>query len=126
VILLENDHPPILGNTSSTMVSDSQVVNFEVVTPTSITIKTNTSQEGYLVIAINRYPGWVCSLDEKIVPTYRANGICNAVFVPHGSHQLLYKYQPSSFQTGKLISWITACLMILLSLCLLRLKRGNE
>lgn len=92
-------------------------IDFHELSPAQIEVNTKTSRNGFLVFSMIYYPGWACYIDRQKVPIYRANSICNAVYLSAGPHHIFYQYEPRSFQIGKLISIITAILLLLSVLC---------
>jgi uncharacterized membrane protein YfhO len=46
------------------------------------------------------YPGWNATLDSKPVTIFKINGFFRGVFVPAGTHQIEFLYQPTSFYLG--------------------------
>lgn len=61
-------------------------------------------QGGWLVVADTWYPGWFATMDGEAVAGYPANGILRAVWVPPGSHEVVWLYQPASFRLGLVLS----------------------
>jgi hypothetical protein len=89
--------------------------------PNRLQIDLTVSEDCWLVISMTNYPGWHATIDGEDVQLYQANYVFNALRVPAGSHQVILKYQPSSFLVGvtlSVISWIT--------LGVLWWKFGNE
>jgi hypothetical protein len=72
-------------------------------TQQKITIKTETSQENYLVIADNYYPGWQATVDGVSVPIEKANYNFRAILVPSGSHTIEMFYVPTYFRLGSIL-----------------------
>ena len=60
------------------------------------------------------YPeGWNCYVDGKQVDVFRANYILRGVMVPAGKHKIEWRFEPTSMETGSLISGIGSLLLIL-------------
>lgn len=89
---------PVLEPAAPALVTVSSYGANEVV------VDTASGQGGYLVLADNYFPGWRASVDGQSTPIYRADGTFRAVSVPAGSHQVVFKYSPDSFNFGLLIS----------------------
>ncbi len=96
----------------------TQDIQIHNLSPTQFEVNTRTPQDGFLVFSITPYLGWNCFLDNQQVPTYRANILFNAIFLPEGTHHITYQFQSDSFRKGLLISVITLGLVIFTSLYL--------
>ena len=81
-------------------------------------IKVDTSGAGLLFIASSWYPGWVSLVDGQIEYPIRAD--YNFMVVPIrslGEHIVEIKYQPSSFETGKMISLMSILALFVTTSC---------
>ena len=90
--------------------------------PEQVTVQVESGRDGLLVLADAYYPGWVAELDGEQVEIVPANGMFRGVFVPAGSHQLQFNYQPLRFQLGRLISLFAFVIWLL---CLFFVVRGQ-
>ncbi|MBV9122990.1 MAG: YfhO family protein, partial [Planctomycetes bacterium] len=89
--------------------------------PNQVVIQVNGPAPGYLVLADVWFPGWTCFVDGQPVPLYRADYVFRAVEVPAGSHRVTFTLAPPSYRWGKIISSMTALLVLgLTGLALLR------
>lgn len=79
--------------------------------PEHIVIRTETEDDGYLVLSDSYYPGWQAWLDGSPVPVYRANVIARAVDLPAGRHEIEFRYRPRSFHLGMAVS-VSAVLLV--------------
>ena len=80
-----------------------------------------TQSDALLYVSDAYYPGWKAYLDGKEARIYRANLAFRAVYVPRGTHTVLFVYRPLSFYVG-------CCLTafgLLTSLFLLTRRRGR-
>lgn len=66
----------------------------------SFKLKTESSKEAPLVISNVYYPGWKAYIDGNQTSVKRVNFMFQAVIVPAGVHEVIFKYQPKSFQYG--------------------------
>jgi hypothetical protein len=71
--------------------------------PNRVTIAPGGS--GYLVLSDVWYPGWVCRVDGREVPVYRANHAFRAVVVPPGAREVVFTFEPRSYRIG----WWVSC-----------------
>jgi hypothetical protein len=72
--------------------------------PNRVTIKTNASQDGWVVLADTWYPGWQVKVDGRSTPLFRADYLFKAAAVPAGEHTVEFTYQPASALVGLVIS----------------------
>lgn len=78
-----------------------------------VKIRAETTASATLVLADNYYPGWQALIDGQKTPIAKADYTLRGVTVPAGTHLVEFKYWPSSFRIGGLISlmslaaWIT-------------------
>jgi hypothetical protein len=92
--------------------------------PEQVVIDVNAPQAGYLVLTDAYYPGWTATVDGQPVEIERADIMFRAVKVPLGSHRVEFRYQPSSFLFGLLISIGTA--VILAAVWLIARRRNKS
>jgi hypothetical protein len=74
-------------------------------------IAVTVSVEGtgaWLVLSEVVFPGWTASLDGRDTPIARADGLFRAVWVPGGSHEVVFRYRPRSFSVGLALSGTAA------------------
>ncbi len=84
-----------------------------------VSFECETQSDAFLYVSDAYYPGWKAYLDGKEARIYRANLAFRAVYVPRGTHTVLFVYRPLSFYVG-------CCLTafgLLTSLFLLRRRR---
>ena len=72
--------------------------------PGKLSLITEGSATGLLVISNIDYPGWQATLDDLPVEIYRTNGIFQGVVVPEGRHTLTLVFTPSTFWRGVWLS----------------------
>jgi len=65
-----------------------------------VKIKTDLTQNGFLVLSDVYYPGWNAYIDGQQVQLYETNYILRGVEVPAGSHVVEFKFEPISFVIG--------------------------
>ncbi|MBI3914833.1 MAG: YfhO family protein [Chloroflexi bacterium] len=82
--------------------------------PEHVTLRVETDQPGYLILADSWYPGWEATVDGKPAPIYRADYIFRAVALEPGEHEVVFEYRPASFAIGAAISAasLILCLVI--------------
>jgi hypothetical protein len=57
--------------------------------------------------------GWNAYLDGEKIPYFRADYLLRAAQLPGGNHKLEFKFEPSSYYTGEMISLFASILLIL-------------
>jgi hypothetical protein len=90
-----------------------------------VTIETNTSGDGILVLLDSYYPGWKAYVDGTETTIVRANHFYRAVLVPKGRHLVDFKYEPLSFKIGLIISSITIFSIVVISLMMFLRKEQS-
>jgi hypothetical protein len=88
-----------------------------------LTVEVNAKAPGLLIVADQYYPGWNAYVDGKRTPIYAVDGIFRGVFLEAGDHQIEFKYRPSSFILGGIVSTIS---LILAMFFLISYTRSSE
>jgi len=80
------------------------------------TYDVNTTSEQLAVFSEVWYgpnKGWQAYLDDKPVDHIRANYLLRAMRVPAGKHTIEFKFEPSSFKIGNMVSLLCSVLLLL-------------
>lgn len=101
-VLLE-EFPVQLSNREDVLIKKSEV-RIEKYEPNYISISLKNPKDGFLVLSDCYYPGWKAYIDGKQDKVLVANYAFRAVRVSAGSHIVEFKYSPSSFKLGLVIS----------------------
>jgi len=74
-----------------------------------------TGQEGWLVLSerFAHFPGWKATINGKELKMYKANEVISAVFLQGQEGKLIFKYNPASFRTGKIITLATILILLI-------------
>lgn len=78
-----------------------------------VKIDTQSTGEGFLVLADAYDPGWNVYINKKKEKIYQVNGDLRGVLVPAGRNEIIFKYQPKSFMIGLTLSVFAVCLLFL-------------
>jgi len=79
-----------LTNTCTAQLAISDVQT----TPTQLSMHTQSSGAGWLVLSDQDFPGWVADADGVNLTIHRANGMFRAVCVPAGHHTVRLVFHP--------------------------------
>ncbi len=90
--------------------------------PNKITIETNSSGSGLLVLTDNYYPGWKANVNNVRQKIYKIDYNFRGVVVPEGKSRVVMEYLPQSFFVGIYLSLI-GVLIIATSFVLQRIRR---
>jgi len=78
-----------------------------------LTVKTESTEEGFLVISEVYYPlRWKAKINGKEVKYFETNGVIRGLIVPPGNHEVKFIYDKSSFRKGIAISTVAFLLCI--------------
>ncbi len=72
----------------------------EVDQPERVEVATESASASYLFLADTFDPGWSATLDGRAAPIRPAVVAFRAVFVPAGSHRVVFTYRPAGFALG--------------------------
>lgn len=88
----------------------------------SVSLTCSTENNAFLYVSDSYYPGWKAYIDGKEVSIYRANLAFRVIYIPKGSHTVLFVYRPLSFYVG----FCLTILGLLASFFLLRKCNGRK
>ena len=92
--------------------------------PTYVSIRLLALRSSLLVLTDTYFPCWNAYLDGVPVPTYRSFGLVRGIFIPPGSHRVIFKYEPASFKVGATISIFSGtALALIICVSVFRAKR---
>jgi hypothetical protein len=69
-----------------------------------VVIRTESRQDGLLLLTDTNYPGWQATIDGEQVTVHQADGIFRGVMVPAGSHLVEFAFVSRPFQLGLMVS----------------------
>ena len=102
-----------LDMTRYDLATDSQTVSLatERPQPEHLVVRIESPTPRVLIFAETFIPGWEATLDGQPTEIWRANAYYQAVWVPAGSHEIVFRYQPVAFRLGVMIALIALPLL---------------
>jgi len=94
--------------------------------PERITIKTDSTVSGTLILTDTYYPGWIATVDGRPTKIEKANWTMRGVVVPAGNHEITMTYKPISVRIGLLLSTLSIFISAFLLLYLVKHPYGNK
>jgi hypothetical protein len=83
----------------------------------AIEYATSAGSPQFAVLSEVYYPfGWNAYIDGKKVDHVKADYFLRGISVPAGNHKLEFKFEPSSYYTGRTISFVVSIILLLLIL----------
>ena len=82
--------------------------------PERVVIESDAAMPAYLVLADTYDPGWSATVDGQPVPIHPAYLTFRAVYLPAGSHSIVFTYRPAGFQIGLLLTGFGSLLGLVL------------
>jgi Bacterial membrane protein YfhO len=80
-----------------------------------VTYKFNAVSPQFAVFSEVYYDrGWKAYIDEKESPIIKTNYVLRGLMVPAGSHNIVFRFKPESYTTGKNVTLISQLLLLLL------------
>ncbi len=84
--------------------------------PERVEVETSSTGPSYLFLADTFDPGWSATVDGRPAPIRPAFVAFRAVFVPGGSHRVVFAYRPAGFVVGGVVTGIGLALALALLL----------
>jgi hypothetical protein len=108
-------HEEFKGVSSAPKVDSNARIKLTKYDVREMTYTSNSSVATAAIFSEIYYPkGWNCYIDGKLVENFRANYILRGAMIPAGSHQIIWKFEPTSFESSSRWSLIGSVLMLLL------------
>jgi hypothetical protein len=82
--------------------------------PLRVELMAEMKGSGFVVLADSHYPGWEAQIDGARAPVYAADGLFRAVFVPDGTHRVVFRYLPRPLFVGLAVAVLTLAAAALL------------
>ena len=72
--------------------------------PERVVVETDASMPSYLVLSDTFDPGWSAMVDGRPAPIRPAYVAFRAVYLPEGTHRVVFSYRPAGFELGLVLS----------------------
>jgi hypothetical protein len=72
-----------------------------------IDLSVTMNDEGYLVLSEINYPGWVAYVNGQRRQLFTGNYLFRVLPLPKGDHDIVIKFEPTSFKVGMIITAVT-------------------
>lgn len=90
----------------------------------SVNIRCNMQEDGILVLSDLYYPGWNAYVNGRQREVLRTNDILRGVFLEAGVQEVVFRYEPSGWKTGVLISIVSVIVFGIGAIVYGRKKKG--
>ena len=89
--------------------------------PNTALLNVGSGSGGWGCLSEVYVPGWKAVLDDgAVLPIVKVNGLFRAVWIPSGTHQVVFSYVPEGLKAGLLISGVG--IMMALGLCFMAVR----
>ena len=72
--------------------------------PERVVIRATAARPGMLILSDNDYPGWKATVDGHAAPVERVDYVFRGVRVPAGTHRVTFRFEPTTFAVGRVVS----------------------
>lgn len=76
-----------------------------------VTVETTGTEEAWMVLSDNYYPGWRATIDGAATEIFQANATMRAVKVPAGRHMVSFVFAPPIFTASFIVSLVAAAVV---------------
>lgn len=83
-----------------TAATDEDVTLVDSGDPDRVELVASLARPGWVVLADTFYPGWSATIDGVATPIHPADLLFRAVFVPTGTHRIVFHYDAPAFHIG--------------------------
>lgn len=117
---MQNPDQPIFQNIDNGIIeanrclpsSSVELLSLES-TQNSVGFQISNDEPTWIELSLIWYPGWVAYSDDFVVDVYKVNGIFLGTKIEAGKHIVEFKYEPSSYKVGLIISTSTIVLLLI-------------
>jgi len=121
VLVLEgNNYSP----TEIVECEEAEAVDLDLTaTQNMFTATVSATSDGYTILRQSYFPGWSATLDGNRVEILHADYLFMAIRIPAGVHTVVWKYAPSSFIIGCVITLVSLIIFVFITV---KKKRGLD
>jgi hypothetical protein len=95
--------------------------------PQRVVVEAELAEAGLLVLSDAWYPGWRATVtaggSHQPTPIYRTNRVLRGIWLPAGKQTVEFRFEPTSFYRGAMLSAASWLLLAILALASLRARR---
>lgn len=107
------EEEPLLTGSQKLEKAEAQITKYET---EEVVIKTELSDDGFLILSDSYYPGWEVYVDGIKDKIYRANYLGRGVALRAGEHNVVFKFEPMTVKIGAYISLISLLILVFFTL----------
>jgi len=115
-------HEALINKTFKNMLSNltysgdtTRNIELKSYKPNELIYSSTSAKDGLAVFSEIYYPaGWKSFIDGIEVPYFKADYVLRALEVPEGKHEIIFRFDPDSYNTGSKISFASSLLLLLL------------
>jgi hypothetical protein len=93
----------------------NEMVKIEAISPSSLTVQTQTSQAGFLTLLQSGYTGWEALVDGKETEIIQSNSLFMTVPVSSGKHTVQFVYRNKAVNRAFYLSAITVLMLLIIA-----------
>ena len=111
--LVEN--PDFIKNKFEVKNSNLEILSYR---NNKIILKTQSPNDNFIVFSDTYYPGWKAYIDGKQTKIYKTDGILKGIYVPAGTHEIIFNFIPNNLWLGILLSVTSYASLIIIAIIL--------
>jgi hypothetical protein len=104
VVLVEPQPMVDFSPTQNDVFVPAQIINYQ---SDQVQIRISMPTDGMLILADAWVPGWQAWIDHQQLPVLRVNGALRGVYLKAGTHEVLFRFMPSTFTLGFMLTMAT-------------------
>jgi hypothetical protein len=108
---LTADHTAELAMTPENSNSCVEIVRYE---PNRVELEVKTDHAGLLVLTDPYYPGWRATVDREDASIHRVNHDLRGVFVPAGTHDVIFTFRPITVLLGAALATVSLVVAVVI------------
>jgi Bacterial membrane protein YfhO len=113
--------PGLRDGTGSGPAGNAHVTVYE---PERVVVEATARRPAELVLTDLHYPGWKVTLDGEPADMHRVNYLLRGASLPTGSHRVEFRYEPTSYRIGWIVSLVALLALLGTVAYGLRRRRG--